>query len=64
MGLNVPVYADNELQGGTDYVTGANTGDAHLRHVDLNRDATVTAWADLRAITGADPCPVAAAAWS
>ena len=57
VGLNVPVYADNELQGGTDYVTGANTGDAHLRHVDLNRDATVTAWADLRAITGADPCP-------
>ena len=47
--------ADAELQAGTDYVVGANAGDAHLVHVDLNRDATVTAWADLRAITGQQP---------
>lgn len=55
--LNAPIYADSELAGGTDYVTGANAGDAHLRHVDLRRDAVVTAWADLRAVTETDPCP-------
>ena len=57
VGLEIPVYADAELQAGTDYVVGANAGDAHLVHVDLNRDATVTAWADLRAITPEDKCP-------
>ena len=51
------VYADLELQGGNDWVTGANKGDTHLRHVDLTRDASVTAYADLRTITVADPCP-------
>ena len=57
VGLNVPIYADLELQGATDYVVGANAADAHLRHVDLKRDATVTAYADLRAITAEDCCP-------
>lgn len=55
--LDVPVYADAELQGGTDYVVGANAADAHLKHVDLARDAAVTAWADLRVITSDDQCP-------
>lgn len=57
IGLSVPVYADLELQGGTDYIVGANAADAHFRHVDLRRDATITAWADLRAITPEDVCP-------
>lgn len=58
VGLKVArVYADNELQGATDWVTGANKGDTHLRHVDLGRDANITAYADLRMITLADPCP-------
>lgn len=57
VGLNIPVYADNELMGDTDYVVGANAADAHLVHVDLARDAAVTAWADLRAITPEDRCP-------
>ena len=57
VGLEIPVYADAELQGATDYVVGANAGDAHLVHVDLKRDAAVTAWADLRAITPEDTCP-------
>lgn len=57
IGLSVPVYADLELQGGTDYIVGANAPDAHFRHVDLCRDATITAWADLRAITPQDVCP-------
>lgn len=57
VGLDIPIYADLELQGGTDYVTGANAADAHYRHTDLRRDAVVTAWADLRTITPQDVCP-------
>ncbi len=56
-GLEIPVYADNELRGGTDWITGANRGDTHLVHVDLFRDAKVTAWADLRLVTAKDRCP-------
>lgn len=57
VGLPVPVYADLELQGATDYIVGANAADAHYRHVDLRRDAAITAWADLRTITPEDACP-------
>ncbi|MBQ3060545.1 MAG: proline--tRNA ligase [Desulfovibrio sp.] len=57
VGLEVPIYADLELQGSTDYITGANAADAHLLHVDLQRDARITAWTDLRAITAEDRCP-------
>lgn len=57
VGLKLPIYADLELQGGTDYVTGANKGDMHLQHVDLNRDAGITAWADLREVVEGDVCP-------
>ena len=57
VGLGVPIYADAELQGGTDYVVGANAADAHIRHIDLKRDTAVTAWGDLRTITPEDQCP-------
>lgn len=57
VGLAIPVYADNELKGGTDYITGANEGDTHLLHVDLGRDVRITAWGDLRMITAGDKCP-------
>jgi prolyl-tRNA synthetase len=58
VGLEVGgIYADLELQAGTDWVTGANKGDAHLLHVDLKRDAQVTAFADLRVVTAEDRCP-------
>lgn len=57
VGLNIPVYADMELAGATDYVTGANMPDTHLLHVDLRRDVDVRAWTDLRQIETGDPCP-------
>lgn len=57
VGLKLPIYADQELASATDYITGANKGDTHLRHVDLNRDAAITSFADLRVITPEDPCP-------
>lgn len=55
--LNVPIYADTELKGATDYVTGANEGDKHLIHVDLARDVNIASWGDLREITSTDCCP-------
>ncbi len=57
VGLDVPVYADNELVAACDWVCGANKGDTHLMHVDLFRDTQIAAWADLRCITAEDCCP-------
>ncbi|MFO7717788.1 MAG: proline--tRNA ligase [Thermodesulfobacteriota bacterium] len=57
-GLQVQrLYADLELQNGTDWVTGANRAETHLVHVDLARDAAVTGYADLREVGSGDPCP-------
>jgi prolyl-tRNA synthetase len=55
--LNVPIYADLELQGDSDYITGGNAADCHTMHIDLSRDVHVTAFADLRNITPEDLCP-------
>jgi len=51
------IYADNELQGTTDWVVGGNKEDIHLKHVDLIRDTTITAYTDLRTICEDDLCP-------
>ncbi len=57
-GLKVDrIIADLELQFDTDWVTGANETDAHLRHVDLKRDARVSGYHDLRNFTTEDFCP-------
>lgn len=47
---DVPIYADNALQGAAGMTTGANEDGFHLRHVDIARDVKVTRWADLRTI--------------
>ena len=58
VGLGVEtILADRELSLGTDWVVGANAADAHLKHVDLDRDATITGYADLRSVCIGDPCP-------
>ena len=58
VGLKVKrVFADQELREGTDYVTGANKENAHLLHVDLARDASLTGFFDLRVAARGDPCP-------
>ena len=57
-GLQVQrLYADLELYNDTDWITGANRAETHLVHVDLARDAMVTAYADLRDAGSGDPCP-------
>ncbi len=53
----VRLVADQELQGMTDLVAGANQTDAHVRHLDLARDARVTQYADLRTVVEGDLCP-------
>ncbi|MBO4296756.1 MAG: proline--tRNA ligase [Desulfovibrio sp.] len=56
-GLDIPVYADLELQGGSGWVTGANKGDAHHVNVDLARDCKVERYLDLRLAEAGDRCP-------
>ena len=56
-GLDIPVYADNELMAACDCVVGANKTDAHLVHVDLFRDCAIEAFGDLRLIVADDKCP-------
>lgn len=54
---DVPIYADRELCMGTDYVAGANKGDAHVKHLALGRDCVIERFSDLRVIEPTDPCP-------
>ncbi len=51
------LYADLELDLRSDWITGANTADTHLRHVDLGRDAAVDCYVDLRQVAEGDLCP-------
>ena len=57
VGLGIPVYADQALQGATDRVSGANRADTHVRHMDLARDAAVAAYHDLVVVGAGDGCP-------
>jgi prolyl-tRNA synthetase len=52
------VYADERLHGVTGMTTGANEDGCHLRHVAIDRDITVTRWADVRVVAPGEPCPV------
>ena len=54
----LPVYADESLRGLSGMTTGANEDGFHLRHVSVERDLKVTAWADLRLVAAGEPCPV------
>lgn len=53
-----PIIADKALTGRRNMTTGANLDDHHLRGVDVGRDITVGAWADLRDVKVGEPCPV------
>ncbi len=58
VGLSVDlIYADKELAGRSDWIVGANAADAHLRHVDLARDAVIECFLDLRQVAPGDLCP-------
>ncbi len=57
VGLSLPIYADVSLQGRRRVITGANRADTHLQGVDLTRDVTFTAFADLAICREGDGCP-------
>ncbi len=50
------IIADHALEGLKDGATGANREDHHLTHIDLGRDVSVTAWADLRTAKEGERC--------
>ncbi|MEA4858781.1 proline--tRNA ligase [Solidesulfovibrio sp.] len=58
----LPIYADQELSLDNGWIVGANAADAHLRHVDLGRDAVIASFTDLREVAPGDPCPKCGAA--
>jgi len=55
---NFRIYADETLRGVTGMTTGANEDEFHLRNVSIERDITVTRWADLRLVQAGEPCPI------
>jgi prolyl-tRNA synthetase len=57
VGLNLPIYADQAVARLAAAVTGANRNNQHLVGVHPARDFVITRVADLRTITGHDPCP-------
>ncbi len=54
VGLEIPVYADWEVQGISDFTTGANQKDKHFKNVCLERDFKVAVFGDLRNVRTGD----------
>ncbi len=52
------IIADETLRGRANLVTGANEDDWHHSGVHVERDIAVGQWADLRAVSSGEPCPV------
>jgi prolyl-tRNA synthetase len=58
MGLSVPILSDLDIQEMVNFVTGANERDAHLLHVNTDRDFQVSQFVDIRKFTPGDRCPL------
>jgi prolyl-tRNA synthetase len=57
VGLKVKIVADRAVQGMKNFVTGGNAKDLHLKNVNLDRDCTVSNFADIRNVVHGDDCP-------
>jgi prolyl-tRNA synthetase len=57
IGLNIPIYADAELQTARVCATGGNKADTHLVNVVLPRDAGIKEFHDLAIARENDICP-------
>jgi prolyl-tRNA synthetase len=57
IGLTIDVVADQRLKGIQGAITGANKADLHLKHVNLERDASVKSYADFCLVRSGDLCP-------
>jgi prolyl-tRNA synthetase len=58
IGLSIPILADLDIQEMVNFVTGANERDAHLLHVNADRDFQVSQFVDIRKFTPGDRCPL------
>ena len=56
-GLKCKIIADYSIMNRYNFVAGANLEDHHLRNINLNRDFTITEYADLRVVREGDKCP-------
>lgn len=54
---NIKIYADESLKGAKNIVCGANHDGFHFIHVDLERDANIEAYVDLRMMVEGESCP-------
>ncbi len=57
MNQSIPIYADLEIRGMSNFVTGANERDMHYKNVNVGRDFQPTDFVDLRTAAPGDPCP-------
>lgn len=57
VGLKIPIYADWDILGLTDFVSGANEKDKHFKHINLGRDFKPAAAGDIRFVKEGDPAP-------
>jgi len=55
--LDMKVYADHEVAVMHNFVTGANSKDAHYTGVQFERDLNVAQMGDLHEVQEGDPCP-------
>lgn len=53
----IPLFVDWDVEGLSDFVTGANQKDRHLKNVNAGRDFRPTAAGDLRFVREGDRCP-------
>jgi prolyl-tRNA synthetase len=57
VGLNIPIYMDNGVQGLKNYIVGANVDGFHLRNVNHGRDFQIMKTADFRMAKAGDKDP-------
>ncbi|HEY3377724.1 MAG TPA: proline--tRNA ligase [Armatimonadota bacterium] len=57
VGLQIPIYGDEELRGMVNFVTGANMADTHLVHVNWSDVTEEITWSRLRFAVAGDVCP-------
>jgi prolyl-tRNA synthetase len=58
VGLKIPIYLDQGVQGLKNYIVGANEDGFHLKNVNHGRDFQPTKVADLRMAKAGDKCPL------
>ncbi len=64
VGLNIPIYADEELSGMTNLITGGNANNLHLTNVNWTDVKGEITWGRLRFATASDSCACCGAAFT